>query len=262
MGAACEATQSYDLKLFPIEKLQVELEVDSDFDWAWCNVHSAVKHLVARLGAKRVLEIGGGRSPLFDRATIEALGVEYIVNDVVQRELDRAPDYVSKARFDIAGDPDEIPPEMAGTIDVAFSRMVFEHVSSAERAYRNLSRLLRANGVALNFHPVLYSPPFVANWLLPEEVAFKVVNFFEHKERGDDLVPKFPARYSWCVIRGGIRERIRATGFSQVRQIPFYGHRYLRRVPVIRGLEGSLHKFAAWANFPLLASFSYTIVQK
>lgn len=255
-------TNAVTPELIRLDGLEEEMHATRDNVWAWDNFHATVVHLAKRLRATRILEIGGGRSPMFSGEEITELGVDYVVNDRVQRELDKAPPFGSKARFDIAGAATELPNDLLCTVDLVFSKMVFEHVSDAISAYTNIHALLRPNGVGLNFHPVLYSPPFIINRILPEHLSNRLVNLIQNNLRSDDGVPKFPARYDYCVIRPAVRSRIGSIGFSEVCQIPFFGHSYLNNIPVIRELERSLHTLAAKMDLQLLASFAYTIVRK
>ena len=98
----------------------------------------------------------GGRSPLLDEPQIAAAGLNYTVNDISETELSHCPDWAEKICFDIAGDA-----APAGQYDLIFSRMVQEHVRSAEKCYNNIFQLLRPGGIALNFHPTLFAVPFV-----------------------------------------------------------------------------------------------------
>ena len=87
----------------------------------------------------------------------------------------------------IAGTP-------AGT-RTASCAWVMEHVRDAERAWANMADLLAPDGVALAFHPTLYAPPFVINWLIPDRLTAPVLKFF-FDDRHDGEFPKFPARYN------------------------------------------------------------------
>ena len=189
-----------------------------DSAWAQHAFKSAVEDVVRASGAKHVLEVGGGRSPLFSREEIDALQVRYACNDISEAELARAPAYVDKVCFDIAGEV-----SLVDAYDLIFSTMVFEHVSSGARAYRNVFQLLKPGGVAINFHPVLFSPPFVANLLLPEAVSRKVLRAFFPPQRVDSA-PKFPARYSWCYAHRRMERKLKGVGFSDALIVPFYGH--------------------------------------
>jgi SAM-dependent methyltransferase len=135
--------------------------------WAWNHYKDVPADLFRIRKARRVMEIGAGRFPLFDPAEIARFDVEYIANDVDPSELARAPDEVGKACFDIStANFDEVV-ELSNAIDLTFSKMVFEHISDTMQAYRNIYEILSPNGICLNFHPVLFSPPFVINSLRP-----------------------------------------------------------------------------------------------
>ena len=55
---------------------------------------------------------------------------------------------------------------------------------------------------------------------------------------------------------------ILGVGFEDVAVLPFYGHHYLHRIPVLRTLERWQTKIAMLRNFRPLASFAYTIARK
>lgn len=245
----------------PVAAILADLMARQDRDWAWKNFLPTVEALVRAIDAKRVMEIGGGRNPSFTREAVEALGIEYVSNDISLRELERAPAWATRAHFDIQSpDPDAILP-FAGRIDLAFSKMVMEHVPSYRRAYANIFGLLREGGVAIAFHPVLYSLPFVINRLMPEAASQRLLRLV-FPDRTDEGVPKFPAYYSGCVISDRVRATLREIGFRDVWQVPFYGHRYYRKIPGLRGAHAAFTRYAKRANRTRLASFAFTLVRK
>ena len=173
------------------------LGVENHSDWAWDNYKRVVHDLCVALKAHRILEVGGGRDPLFTPAEIAELGVEMTVNDISPKELAVLPPGYNTACFDIAGDLSDVG-HLRNTQDLAFSRMVFEHVADGQRAWANLYQVLAPGGVAMAFIPTFYSVPFVLNWLLPDKLAAAIVKrMFAHRTDEDD--PVFPAHYSWCL---------------------------------------------------------------
>lgn len=125
-------------------------------EWAWRHYKDVLVDLLRMRDARCLMEIGGGRFPLFNPAEIAPFDVEYIINDVSPSELARAPSEVGKACFDIASSDTTEIDALAGTIDLTFSKMVFEHVSDALQAYRNIYKMLSRRGICLNFHPVCF----------------------------------------------------------------------------------------------------------
>jgi len=232
-----------------------------DRDWAWENFLPSVRNLIVASGARQVIEIGGGRSPSFSQNDLQALGIEYTSNDISARELDKAPAWVGKAHFDIAAaDPAMIAP-FEGTFDVAFSKMVMEHVGNFHDAYRNIHRILTPGGLAIAFHPVLYAVPFVINRMIPETVSQPLLAKL-FPDRTDEGTPKFPAWYSGCFVSQRVRDSLRAIGFADVWQAPFYGHRYYRKIPIVRDIHKLVTRQLSARNVATLASFAYTIVRK
>src|SRR3546814_19961559 len=58
-------------------------------------------------------------------------------------------------------------------------------------------------------------------------------------------IPKFPAHYSGCRISRHVRVTLSDIGFSDVWQIPFYGHTYYGKFPVIREVHAEVSKAIA-----------------
>ena len=243
------------------------LGYDCSEGWAWDHYRPTVLALAQACrqsgrngaGATRVLEIGGGRGPLLTPAEAAAAGIELTVNDIDARELSLAPEHFSKAQFDVAGDVD---PSWEGRFDLIISRMVFEHVRDAPRAWANMHRLLAQGGVALAFHPTLYAPPFVVNWLLPEGLTARVLRFF-FPNRHDEGYPKFRARYEMCFADPAKVEPILARcGFSQVLIAPFWRHGYFRDIPLLGEADAALQHLAEKRDWRALATYAYTMARR
>ena len=224
---------------------------DNDSRWAWDNYKRIV--LEASRG-KRVLEIGAGRHPLFSEAETLAHRIEYIANDISASELDLADWKCEKACFDICAD---LPPHLIGAFDFAFSQMVLEHVTDGRKYYENVRKLLRENGLCLTFHPTLFSPPFAINRIVPPALSAWLLRLLRPGRQS----PKFPATYQYCFSTKRNTNRILEIGFQDVEVIPFYGHRYFSRIPVVRELDGILSGFCTKRDIALFSSFAYTIVR-
>jgi SAM-dependent methyltransferase len=128
--------------------------IENDESWAWDNYKRVVHDLCVTLKRRRILEIGGGRDPLFSCDEIKHLGVDMTVNDISPSELAILPAEYRTACFDVAGDMSSID-HLRNSFDFAFSRMVFEHVADGRRAWANLYQLLAPGGVAFAFFPTL-----------------------------------------------------------------------------------------------------------
>lgn len=238
-----------------------ELGVENDLLWAWDNYENVVRGLARILSAKHLLEVGGGRDPLFKANELAALGVQMTINDISQTELDLLADTYRKSCFDVAGDISAVA-GLRGYFDLAFSRMVFEHVVDGRRAWRNLYELLAPGGVALAFIPTLYSFPFVVNWLLPDDVAAKIVKML-YRNRTDEEGPVFPARYSWTFAsERKMKPMLEGIGYREVQILPFYGHRYFERLPVIRDIHERFTAMAKANDWRTIASYAYIAARK
>ncbi len=237
------------------------LAVERSEAWAWANYERVVRHLAEVSGAKKLIEIGGGRDPLFGRTALTELGAELTVNDISPTELAALPKGYRTACFDIAGDltPEEIA---RGGYDLAFSRMVFEHVADGQRAWENLFRLLAPGGIGLAFVPTLYAFPFVVNWLLPDDFAVRIVKLL-YKNRTDNEDPVFPARYSWTVAsESRLAPMLSNIGYRDAMVVPFYGHGYYRPFPLVRDLHAKFTEIARVRDWRFFASYAYIAARK
>lgn len=243
------------------------LGYDSRELWAWDNYRASVLAFVEACrhsgrheeGKVRLLEIGGGRAPLLTPSEAEQAGVALTVNDIDAGELALAPGSFQTAQFNVAGDFD---PKLAGRFDLIASRMVFEHVRDAPRAWSNVRALLAPGGVALAFHPTLYAPPFVINLLAPEAVTAPILRLF-FADRNEGEYPKFPARYELCLgDPSRVEPVLRRSGFSSVLVAPFWGHRYFRHIPGLRELDAAIGDLAERRDWRLMTSYAYTIARR
>lgn len=217
------------------------------------------ENIVRELSTDRsLLEIGAGRRPLMTIAEINDRNIDYVANDIVEEELDLIPFPVKKAHFDSCG---ELPSEFESSFDVICSKMVQEHVKSGEKFYHNILKLLKSGGIAINFHPTLYCPPFLVNRLLPEFISKTLVQAVNPR-RSDDKLPKFPATYEFCYSSEQIEQALLEIGFSKVSIFPFYHHEYFRSIPLIRDLDKGISTWAQARNFRPLSSYAYTVVKK
>ena len=147
-----------------------------------------------KISYPRIIEIGGGKHPIYPPHE------NFTVNDIDQNELSFIKNYKT-ALFDVCG---KIPVEYHGKYDLIISKMVLEHVPDGKKYYENLKILLAKGGVALTFHPTLYSLPFVVNFLLPEAIGnFIFYLLYRTKDRtkleNEKIrVNKFSAHYSYC----------------------------------------------------------------
>ncbi len=226
---------------------------DRWFRTAWDQYHPTILRLIKAIDAKAVLEVGGGRFPLLKQE--EAARLSYTSNDISQSELDRAPDWVEKACFDI-GTP--APAEYHHRYDLVFSCMVQEHLKDTRAAYTTIHSILKPGGVVLQFCPTLYAFPFVINKLLPETLSRKILHTV-FPDRNEDEVPKFPAHYDWCFSSEAVRQKILAIGYSDAQIISFWGHAYYKKFPVIRDICDDYSRWLIQKDIRSLSSFAYMV---
>lgn len=222
------------------------------FVHAWENYKATVHGLITARPGLTVLEVGGGRFPLFQPGEVPDQVATYIVNDISDSELARLPEGYRKLHGDICS-----PGIEGGLADVVFSQMVAEHVRDGRVFHQNIHRILKPGGVAFHFIPTLYSPPLVLNRLLPERLTHFLLGFF-YPERGDEAIPKFPAYYSHCTGPGARMKRLfDEIGYRDLDMRMFYGHGYFSKFPGLRELDDWLSRWAANRDFFWLATCAF-----
>ncbi|BDV33059.1 class I SAM-dependent methyltransferase [Methylocystis iwaonis] len=245
-----------------IGAIVASLGYDPDFNWAWENYKRTIIEIARQKGLKRHLEIGGGRDPLFLPDEIVTLGFDVTLNDISARELSLAPAGYSTVVCDIAGKDAKaiLGPER---YDIAYSRMVMEHVPDVASMWENIAYTLAPGGVAFSFFPTLYAPPYVLNRLIPEKISRWMLEtvFPDRKDDGDN--PKFPAYYDHCFSdESKILPILKRAGFSEVVVLPFWGYSYFWKFPGIKQLDAAFTNIARKRQWRAFSSFAYVIATK
>lgn len=218
-----------------------------------------LERLIERTGARRVCDLGGGARPSLPLETIERLGLDYVIVDISAEELAKAPTGYRTVEADVAG---EQAPELEAQ-DVAFSRMLAEHIARPDRFHTNVRALLREGGVAFHFFPTLYELPFLVNRLLPTRLSERFLLRLDPARSRAGRKPKFPAYYRWC--RGPHPRqlaRFQRLGYAVDEYVGFFGHDYLAKVPPIQRLEERLAETLIAHPLPLFTSYAYVILRR
>lgn len=234
--------------------------IGQDVATAWSGLKQTLLDIAKEVSARNVLEIGAGRHPfLIDEA--DQHGFELTINDIDANELDYAPVGPRRLIFDISStiDDTEIP---RGQFDLVFSRMVFEHVPDARRAWNNLFELLAPGGVGFAFVPTLFSPPFVINRLIPEAVSSRLLYSLD-RTRTIAEIPKFPAFYDYCrASEKALQPMLEEIGYREVLVLPFFGTPYFPRIPVLRHAAKMLDNIAEKRDWRIFASYAYIMARR
>jgi len=236
-----------------LESFVAEAIVSNDAHWAWRNYKAVVLGLQARFHCVSLMEVGAGRFPLLSLREYEDLDVQYTVNDISPSELALAPEWTSKACFDISASL----PTAHLSYDLIFSKMVFEHVRDAKAAYRGIYELLKPGGICLSFFPTLYCLPFLVNYFSPERVSHRLQEAFAPRRN-----PKFPAYYNWCRSTMSLKRRLQSVGFREVCVAAFYGHAYYQSIPFLNGLNKRWTELSRSKDWRPTSSFAYALVRK
>ena len=221
---------------------------------------SFLRNLIAANKPTRVLDIGGGEAPALRLNEVRDLNIDYTVLDVSQEQLDAAPAEYRKVRADAS-----LPNlKLDSKYDLVLSRMVGEHIKDGDVFHKNIFNLLEPNGLAFHFFPTLFSPPFLANKLLPERLVDAVLKKAQPWRCNGNRTFRFPAYYSRC--RGPLKTQIhffQNIGYAVDSYYGFFGAGwYYDAVPPLKKLE---ERFSRWLiNHPMphFTSYAYVILRK
>lgn len=174
----------------------------------------------------KILEIGGGARPaLKDRSR-----VEYAVVDPDAQELSKCPADVLQLKGTVQSLPSN------EKYDLIISKMVLEHVEDPDSFHQHSLALLKKEGTVLHFFACKNSLPAIANRILPEWLAAKVLRAIGNRNLTEQ--PKYEAFYRNV---GGPSQRqidyFSAFGYEVLRYNGFVGHRYFRDIIVLASLE-------------------------
>ncbi|MBB4200981.1 SAM-dependent methyltransferase [Rhodoblastus sphagnicola] len=245
-----------------IRRIVADLGYPARWNWCWENYKPTVIELSRARGLRRHLEIGAGRDPLFQPDEATQLDLDITLNDISAHELSLAPSGYGKVLCDIAA-PDAPDIVGRGAYDLAYCRMVMEHVPDVAAMWRNIGEALTPNGVALAFFPTLYALPYVMNRLIPEKLSRVLLEtvFPERKPDGDD--PKFPAHYDFCFSgEDRLMPMLRRAGFSNAVILPFWGYSYFSKFPILRDVDAAFNRLAERRDWRAASSFAYVVATK
>lgn len=245
-----------------IRRIVASLGYPSHWNWCWENYKPTIIELSNSRGLRRHLEIGAGRDPLFLPEEASRFALDITLNDISAHELSLAPSGYGKVECDITS-PNA--PEILGRgkYDLAYCRMVMEHVQDVPAMWRNISEVLAPGGVALSFFPTLYAIPYTLNRLMPERLSRFILEtvFPERKPEGDD--PKFPAYYDHCFSsESKMMPMLRQAGFSDAVVLPFWGYAYFWKIPGLKQIDAAFNRFAERRDWRTVSSFAYVIATK
>jgi SAM-dependent methyltransferase len=174
-----------------------------------------------------ILDVGGGRHPsvLLERRPERTF---YVGLDPSASEMSAAP----AGSYDrmIAARAEEPIPELIGTIDLAVSWQVFEHVRSLDAVLQNLYGYLAPGGSLVSLFSGRWSAFGVINRLVPRKAVVPLVS--RVGRRRDSVNPVFTAYYDLC-HDSAVRRVME--GWSDIQIAPFYrGATYFNFAPALR----------------------------
>ncbi|HEY3266709.1 MAG TPA: class I SAM-dependent methyltransferase [Armatimonadota bacterium] len=147
-------------------------------------------HINANPGLK-VVDVGGGKACPFKRRLSPNANAYIIAVDVSADELEHNRDVDEKRVADITRGLPFGPRE----VDLIVSRSVLEHLTDTEAFVRASYEALKPGGHCIHVLPSRYAPFAIANRLMPNAIARRLLDYLEPFNQG---ICGFPAHYNRC----------------------------------------------------------------
>jgi SAM-dependent methyltransferase len=225
----------------------------------WDAFHDLVTGVCGRQAVSSVCELGAGANPLLRLDLVDRYGLDYVLIDVDEDELDKAPSGYTKLVVDVAAPL----PDGLGRYDFIFSQTVAEHIRSPEAFHRNVRDLLAPGGIAAHFFPTLYEPVFVINRVLPEALTRRMLLGVQSDRVRGSHKQKFPAFYRWC--RGPSRRqrrRFEGLGLDIEQYVGWYGHDYLVSLPPLHRAQLTIAQALLKRPVAALTTYAWVVLRK
>jgi len=144
-------------------------------------------------GGMTVLDVGSGRKPTL-APTERPANTTYLGLDLSGEELQMA----GPGAYDelIVADVTSRVPELVGSVDLAVSWQVLEHVKPLGAALDNLHAYLKPKGALISLFSGRWSAFGVVNRLIPNAIGSRLVE--RTMNRREINRPVFPAHYDRC----------------------------------------------------------------
>ena len=206
---------------------------------------------------KSVCDVGGGANPIIAQEMIDGNAIDYTLLDISQGELDKAPAQYNKVCANIL-DSNALPHQ---SWDLVVSTTLAEHVKDGRAFHENIFQCLKPGGYAIHLFPTLFAIPFVANKIMPEALASRVMDIVAPRDRYQ--YDKFPAYYSWCFgPTPKMLNRLNSIGYEIINYVGFYGHGYYYRLPWLHELQLRYGAFMVKKKFPYQTTYAITVLRK
>jgi 2-polyprenyl-6-hydroxyphenyl methylase/3-demethylubiquinone-9 3-methyltransferase len=202
----------------------------------------------------RVLDVGGGRSPLIPRQVARILRLHVVGLDISEAELRAAP-AGSYAEM-IVGDVTDT--RIPGHFDLIFSQAVLEHVRDTRRAIANLSGAMAEGGAMAHFVPCRNAPFAVLNRLLGNKLARRIVHgIYPERKRAAG----FRAYYDHCVP-SELRRICKECGLEMMALEPYFVSDYFQFFAPAHAIDLCRQLAMYWLDVPDLAETMVVVARK
>jgi hypothetical protein len=143
------------------------------------------KNIITSQRFRRVVEIGGASRPLFDKCELDSYTGVDIDSSFCWSKI--------YTHYYNQSCEERLPDHVKG--DLVVSKYVLEHVFDNKKTFLNLKRLTAQGGVSVHLLPLGFHPFSLANRLIGNHVARKLIPILRP---GTETITGYPAFYHLC----------------------------------------------------------------
>lgn len=240
--------------MLPVSEREARVPLPTRYRTAWRPMYEDAIRDRLTPGAT-VLDIGAGRHPSL--SADERPDARWVGLDISEDELKRAPEGAYQDH--VVADLSRRVNALTGTVDLAVSWQVLEHVKPLGAALDNVYAYLKPGGELVALFSGGYSAFGIVNRLLPDQVGHKLVSKMMRRP-ADGLHPVFPAYYDRC--HASALRRMFA-GWSDVRIEPHYrGAVYFHFNALVQRVYVAYESFAEDRGLENLATHYFVVARK
>lgn len=201
----------------------------------------------------RVLDVGGGKHPIFDADMKQQYDLRITGVDICETELRHAPAGI----YDdiVVGDIATVA--LPGRYDLIVSKTVLEHVEDTPAAFANMSAALTPGGAVAHFMPNRHALFATAGrWMGNGLVRRLLYSTYPETRRQAG----FPAHYNRCTPSAMTR-LCESVGLTEIEVTPFYASEYFRFFTPLHLLDLARQNLTMWCRTRMLCE-TFAIVAR
>ncbi len=174
----------------------------------------AVAKCIATGGARRIIDVGGGRTCAYADLTPPGWDGRLLSIDIAPEEIALN----QSVHLRLVSDVTRGLPVADGSVDMITSRSVLEHLANLEDFVIGAARAIRPGGYFIHWVPNKFAPFAIVNAMLPNKLAKPLLHYLDPATVG---ICGFPVVYDRC-YPAAMEQLFKKHGFEVLEVRPSY----------------------------------------